>query len=73
MTLQMNPGEVNDGPTTELSKAFECIYHKVFEGLLHGHFRYEISCSVGKNLRRELTLHSGISYKFTIALADLPH
>lgn len=61
----------NQHAATQLDKVLEHIERKVLEGLQHGHFRYEIKGSVGKNMRRELIVEAGVSDKFNIELKDL--
>jgi hypothetical protein len=50
----------------------ERIVEIMTDGLVHGHFRYTISCGIGKGNRRELVVEAGKSYKFTIPEEELP-
>lgn len=64
--------KADDAPEkAELAAAMSCIQRILLDGLRHGHFRYEITGSVGKNLRREVIVDAGMSHKFIIPLQDL--
>lgn len=60
-----------DSVSSELRRLFDCIERLIHDGLEHGHFRYEIKGTIGKNLRRELVIEAGVSHKFTVSLDDL--
>ena len=56
----------------QFREAIETIVEIVTDGLVHGHFRYTISCEIGKGNRRELVVGAGKSEKFTIPQEELP-
>ncbi len=59
--------EVRDG----LQALLESLRVAIEDGLEHGFFEYEISCSLGKGEKRELIFKAGKTHRFVITRDDL--
>ena len=71
MTFPGNDHSQEECTTSELQRVFQTMERLVYDGLHHGHFQYSIKGVVGKNLRRELLIEAGVSYKFTVPIEEL--